>query len=261
MTRNLHLSLLAAIALCAGCHDPSGIATEALEGRGLREIQVEVLEGEGLLGFTARQGQDDCSGTVAVARYDDASSAKIEMECLPPGGAHTGALPATADADTIALARRCDGGTAAACTTLAQRYHQGEGLDKDIGTAKVLYTQGCSGGDGGGCYELAQTIQHDPAQAKRVLDLLVEACDMGHAVACGDAAQRFYNADVQESIPTMARMARKGCDDDNPQACLVLGVLNAYGVGMPLNMEEARKRLMQACGNYLKAACDLVETF
>jgi TPR repeat protein len=244
----------------AACHDPEGIAEDALAVRDLVDIALVAEATEGHFTFTGRQGDDDCSGSVAVGPYDDEATAQIEIVCLPPPGAHTAALVANASPATVAQARRCDGGISTACTSLGLRYAKGDGIPKDLGKANMLYTQACASGDAGGCYQQAKAMDSAGAeQGSAVVALLVTACDLGDAAACGDAAQRLYNADEHDQVPTMARMARKGCDGDDRQACLVLGVLYAYGVGVPLDMDQARKRLMQACSGGLEPACDLVE--
>lgn len=250
---------LAALAFAA-CNDPEGIAETALEARELVDIALVAEGAEGRFAFTGRRGDEDCSGSVLVGRYDDEVSAEIELECLPPAGAHTSALPTGASAANVATARRCDGGVAAACSSLGLLYAKGEGVSKDPGKANMLYTQACASQDGRGCYHQAKVLEAGGAGSGSAVEaLLINACDLEHAPACGDAAQRLYNADQHDQIPTMARMARKGCDGDDRQACLVLGVLHAYGVGMPLDMDQARKRLMQACSGGLETACDLVE--
>ncbi len=254
------LPILLAPFLLVACHDPEGMAEEALELRELADIALVPGDGEGRFGFTGRRGDHDCSGTVLVDRYAEAATAEVELECLPPAGAHTSALPVDASADTVAQARRCDGGIAAACAELGLQYAQGKGVPKDPGRANMLFTQACASQDGGGCYHQAKSLEAAGSARGEGLDkLLIDACDLGHAPACGDAAQRLYNADAHDQVPTMARMARKGCDADDRQACLVLGVLHAYGLGLPLDMEQARKRLMQACSGGLETACDLVE--
>ncbi len=253
--------ILACPVIALACHDPQGIAQGALEARGVEDIRLLAAGSKGDFTFVGKRGQDDCSGTVAVQPHDDATSAKLALECLPPAGAWTSSLPAGVDPATVAQARRCDGGIAPACTALGLLFHAGEGVPKDQARANMLFNQGCANQDAEGCYRMATSLlATGPGRDAEVDKLLVDACDLGSAVACGQAAQRLYNADVQDQVPTLARVARKGCDADEPQACLVLGVLLAYGLGMPLDMDQARRRLMQACGAKLESACELVES-
>ncbi len=194
-----------------------------------------------------------CGGPQGVARE--------ALECLPPGGVHTAALPPGSEPAILAAARRCDGGVGAGCTALATRYQQGDGVPPDPARAKLLFAQGCTAEDGQACLSLAQTLQATGAPSAEVNELLITACDLGHHTACGEAAQRLYNASTQHEPATLARMGRKGCDADVAQACLVLGVLYAYGQGVPMDMEQARKRLLQACSGGIDSACDLLESF
>ncbi len=250
-----------AAALTIACNNPQGVATEALELRGLEDIHLGAADANGSFGFEGKRGDEDCSGTVVVQPHDDPGTADITLECLPPAGAWTSSLPPTASPTTVALARRCDGGVADACTALAHRFRSGDELARDLARANMLFNQACASQDGEGCYQVAVSMQTaGSSRASEADTLLIDACDYGWAKACGEAAHKLYNADVQEQLPTMARMARKGCDADETQACLVLGVALAYGMGMPLDMEQARKRLMQACSGGLDKACTLVES-
>lgn len=253
--------LLAASALALACHNLQSTAEDALELRGLASIRLLASGDEGNFDFEGMRGDEECSGTVSVGPYDDPSTTKIEIECLPPAGAWTASLPDNTSPATVAQARRCDGGVASACTELALMFQAGSELPRDQARANMLFSQACASQDGGGCYRMALSLlSHGPGRDAEANKLFIDGCDLGSAKACGEAAQRLYNADVQDQIPTMARMARRGCDADEPQACLVLGVLLAYGLGMPLDMEQARKRLMQACSAKLDSACDLVES-
>jgi hypothetical protein len=261
MSPRLLLALTLCLLLAQACHGRANIAEEALEAHGLEQIELQPRVIEGHFTFTASRGDHDCSGSVMVQAHDDADSADVELECLPPAGAHTGALPAGAAADVVGQARRCDGGIAAGCTTLALRYQEGDGLPRDRAKANMLFAQACASHDGAGCFHQAKAIEAAAAAHRAdVLPLLVDGCDLGHVDACGEAAQRLYNADEQAQAPTMARMARKGCDGADARACQVLGILLAYGVAVPQDMEQARKRLMQACGGGLETACTLVES-
>ncbi len=261
MSHRLVLALLALSTLAPACTGLDDIALDSIELRGVEDVELRATGQEGHFAFEGTRGDDECSGTVEVQPYDDPSTTDIVLECLPPGGAHTSSLPAGASHEVVAQARRCDGGIAEACTNLAQMFLEGRGVPKDRARANLLFTQACASHDGAGCYRAAKALEAAGATSRSELTgLFVDACDQGHGPACGEAAQRLYNADAAAEIPTMARMARKGCEADDRQACLVLGILMAYGIGMPSDIGEARRRLMQACSADLEAACDLVES-
>jgi hypothetical protein len=256
-TRAPLLPLVLALSACDGAR---GIAQDAIELRGIAVAELTPTGQPDSFRFAGTREDHECAGTARLVPYSEIDEVELDFECLPPGGAQTNSLPEGTSVEVINLARRCDGGIAEGCTTLAVAFLDGAGVPKDKGRAAMLFSQACAAQSGEGCFQMAAFIEAtgnaEPAEVRR---LLVSACDNGHARACGQAAQALYNADVQEQIPTMARMARKGCDLDDNQACLVLGILHAYGLGMPIDVPQARKRLMQACSGGMDNACTLVE--
>jgi TPR repeat protein len=239
--------------LALGACGRSGVAREALEAQGISVAGLERASEEGTFAFTGTRGDEECSGSVEVRPGDDAASARVDLECLPPPGAQTLALPAEASLALRASARRCDGGQGDACAALGLAFAAGDGVPKDPGRARILLTQACGADSGPGCFELARATPAGSAAN----DLYVKSCDLGHALACGEAARLLYNLD--QPSPRLVRMARQGCDADDPNACLVLGVLFANGIEVPLDMEEARRKLLQACSKGLEPACGLIE--
>jgi len=261
MHRPLRALAITASLTALACHDPEGIAVEALELRGVVDVSLMPTGPEGHFSFEGKRGDDECSGTATVQSYDDAGSAQLVVDCLPPAGAWTSSLPGSASDEIVAHARRCDGGVSASCTELGLAFERGGGVPKDLARANMLYTQACASEHGQGCYHLGLVMGSGGAKSNAEIDeLFVQGCDMGWTPSCGEAAQRIYNGVHDGRIPTMLRVARKGCDADEAQACLVYGVLLAYGIGTPLDMGEARRRLMQACSGGLDKACTLVET-
>lgn len=236
----------------------SHVAQEALEAQGLTIRQLSPAASGGTFLFEAVRGDEDCSGTVEVRHGDDATTAPVTMDCLPPPGAITLSLPAGTREALVGLARHCDGRDGDACVAVGLAWAAGEGLPQDPARAHLLFSQACAAQSGLGCYELARatgaTQEMAPAAA---IDLLVQACDLGHARACAEAARQLYNLD--QPSPRLVRVARQGCEADEAQACMVLGVLFANGIQVPLDMEEARRKLLQACNGGLKPACGLLE--
>jgi len=250
------LAVLAACTLTA-C-GRAGVARDAVEGQGIAIQDLGPAGGDGAFAFTGTRGVEECSGTVEVRPEDDATTARVTLDCLPPPGAHTLALPAGTAQALVAQARRCDGGRGDACVALGRAFADGDGVPRDAGRAAYLLTLACAADSGLGCFELARaTAALEGETSTAAIDLHVKACDLGHAPACGEAARSLYNLD--QPSPRLVRMARQGCDADDARACMVLGVLFANGIEVPLDMEEARRKLMQACTVGLQPACELVE--
>jgi hypothetical protein len=253
--------LVATCLTLTACDNARSTAEDALELRGITVTELAPSGPPDSFRFVGTREDHDCSGTARVVPHSPTDEVELVFECLPPAGAQTTSLPEGAEIEVVNMARRCDGGVADGCASLALAYLDGEGVRQDKARAAMLFTQACASHSPVGCFQLAEFLEATgTAKPAELSELWVQACDLDHAVACGKAAQALYNADEQTQIPTMARMARKGCDLDDNQACLVLGILHAYGVGMPLDMPEARKRLMQACSGGMENACTLVES-
>ena len=81
----------------------------------------------------------------------------------------------------------CESGEAASCYKLASRYHQGDGVTKNLVTAVSLYGRACTLGHGGGClfqasmYDRGEGVAQDVAKARQ---LYQAACDAGDEGAC-----------------------------------------------------------------------------
>jgi hypothetical protein len=248
------LILIPPLAACGASH----VAREALEAQGLTVRSLTPGAVDGTFTFVAVRGDEDCSGAVEVRSGDDATTAPVTMDCLPPPGAAALALPPGTGAAVVGRARHCDGGEGDACAEVGQAWARGEGLPKDAARAQLLYAQACAAQSGLGCYDLALATggEREPPPAAAV-DLMVQACDLGHTHACGEAARHLYNLDQPSA--RLVRMARVGCEGDDPHACMVLGVLFANGIQVPLDMEEARRKLLHACSAGLEPACGLLE--
>src|SRR5262249_46084019 len=80
--------------------------------------------------------------------------------------------------------KACDGGQAAACTTVGRIYENGNGVGQDIGKATDLYRRSCEGGAAIGCGYFADMVESGrgvTADPQRAVTLRQRACDMGRA--------------------------------------------------------------------------------
>ncbi len=260
MLHNHRLALLASVTLlAAACRDPEAIAIDAIGALDIRNIDLHQVNEAGSYTFEGWRGDDECTGTVEVKDYDNAGTAAVTSECLPPPGEKTGELRPGTAAEIVKQARRCDGGDAHACADLGARYQRGDGVPKNLDYATGLWAETCREGAGLACHSLALVFEAGGTDAGAVTKLMVEGCDLGWSPACGQATRRLYNDDERPDNGTMVRTARRGCEADDVDSCLILGILLAHGVEVPLDLPQARRVLMQACSAGKEAACTLVE--
>src|SRR5687768_3182154 len=88
--------------------------------------------------------------------------------------------------ETERLARACSGGSANACGQLADRYRNGDGVERDPTRAFALYEQSCKGGDYGGCFSVAMAHRRGSGTALDVgqaMKLLEEQCTRGEEIS------------------------------------------------------------------------------
>lgn len=263
----VHASLTGTLLLASGCNcrDPESIALTAVQSQGVARVELfpagaePASDQEGSWRFEGKKGEHDCTGEVEVRAFDDAGSAKLDMLCLPPPGAITGKLPPGTAQDLVKLARRCDGADAKACAELGVHYERGDGVPKDLDYAAGLWGEACREGAGLACHSLALLLEASGTEPAAITKMEVEACDLGWGPACGQAARRLYNDDMRRDNEAMVRTSRRGCESDDADACMILGILLAHGVEVGRDMAAARKALMQACGKGKEPACTLVE--
>ena len=83
--------------------------------------------------------------------------------------------------------RACRQGNTNECLAAGIQFHDGEGVDIDLGKAKAFFAKACDGGDANGCYNLAYMLNageggpQDILEAKQKIQL---ACSYGDRRAC-----------------------------------------------------------------------------
>lgn len=196
------------------------------------------------------------------------SKARVEQEAAE-------AKLALADAT-----RGCDDGKAAACIALgklskdAVAYGKACGLKskegcraaadaETDGKAKLGHLKAlCALDDGDACLQGAaladelvkagQLREAPNPSARDAIVLLKRACDLGAAIACTAGGMALADAEPRDSM----KLFTKGCDQNEPTACLKLSNMLAEGKGVkkkdPAQAKVLRKK---ACDAGLKDAC------
>lgn len=151
------------------------------------------------------------------------------------------------------LTRACEGGDAAKCTRLAERYAAGDGVEADAGRAAELYSQGCGGGHAAGCVALAamhETGEGLPKDLARAAQLLGTACDAGDGAACHRLADMHLDArGVPEDVPRALKLLRGACTGGVGESCRQLATLYGVGARVPRDTDQSRSYAKAACGH------------
>lgn len=135
------------------------------------------------------------------------------------------------------------------CGTLAEFYRLGFGMaDKDQVKATANYKKACDNGGLGWCQNYGERAAAGNGMAKDVnaaLAALEKACLGGYGGSCGPGARLAIDKDDHARA---FKLAKKGCDDDEADACFRLGLLHDSGKGVPeKSVETAVKFFEQAC--------------
>ncbi len=125
--------------------------------------------------------------------------------------------------------------------------------------AMAAFTKGCDAGDAEGCFDLSIRYQcgvgvaADPAKAA---SLSARSCDLGGALACGNAATGYGMGDLADP-PKAFKYATRGCELHDPTSCAYVGVFYWQGIGVAPDPARAaglldgqcQKSFMMACAN------------
>lgn len=167
------------------------------------------------------------------------------------------------------------------CVHLAQAYAQGEGIEKDIDHAKILYQKICDMNHGVGCSGVAKILEatqkHLKARAyyekgcklgdipactqagsfymfkkwgepniKRSEELLTKGCRGEYRSGCsslGYLYEQFLKSDAAQVLPYY----EKGCSDKNGFGCVRLGILYQEGKGVQKDLVKAKGYFQKGC--------------
>jgi hypothetical protein len=126
------------------------------------------------------------------------------------------------------LGKACDANLANYCLTLGQIQAQDNGkVKKNEAGAVKAFTRACDGDIGKACQSLAPFYWNGKGGVKKddakALEYLVKACGLQFPQACGLAAHEYHST---KRNPDALTYANKGCQANDPESCVMTGVLN-----------------------------------
>jgi hypothetical protein len=145
--------------------------------------------------------------------------------------------------------KQCTDGTSRSCADLANK------LEKKGGTSErtnELYKKACFGGDGEGCYKLADAYQYGRGGVEkdvaRMIELYGQACNCRNAGGCNDLG---YHVERGEGTPKdekrAAELYQKSCELGSALGCKNSGVLFDSGTGVAKDPAKALEYYNRAC--------------
>ena len=161
-----------------------------------------------------------------------ARSAAVAAVAIPLLALALGARPATAQ-DPAQLARACDTGDAAACSTLGFLHEVGGGVPQDLERAAALYERACGGGIAAGCHSLALMYEAGSGVNRdidRAVELYGTACEGGGSQACDRLAAM---GQTDAAAPSALQFPRSGrITDAATGAPLAEAIVDVPGLGV-----------------------------
>ena len=152
------------------------------------------------------------------------------------------------------LARACDLGNESSCNRLAAFVMDG---------GELVLQRDCDAREGQSCYVLGNLamyglgLDRDPGTA---VVMWQKACDTGVGRACVDLGETWlFGRGVEAAPARAAQVVRSACDADHLPGCANLGLMYLGGSGIPKDEGRGRRLLQQTCTKGLDAACKLVD--
>lgn len=174
----------------------------------------------------------------------------------------------------LAYEESCDGGNALACTNLGFQYEHGEGVAADADAAARFYERGCRGSfctgpNKLGCVNLGRMYRGQGVDKDREATMMfIDVCNrkpLPHdaedadavAAACSLAGTAFLvGQGTAVDIPRSITYLEKGCDANYVLGCFNLATIYQRAIGVPRDVEKARKYYQRACDQGDKEACE-----
>ena len=194
--------------------------------------------------------------TSASAPQSDAPSADLQARFVKARDAYQAKDYATA---TPLLVQLCDEDKyVQACPTAGQLVANGQGVERDLEQAVILFDIGCAGGLSDPC-RYAAAVYEQSAPPMRSMEIAAKfedlACDLGDLVACtklGDL--HMTGVGVERDADKAFAYATRGCEGGVAAACTDLGWLHE-----PFNTHPTKgPRADRAKAfDYYTSACDM----
>ena len=154
----------------------------------------------------------------------------------------------------------CIAGSANACGSLANMYHEGHGVAQDYTKAAALYSKACDAGDPKGCTNLGTLYCEGngvPQDYLRAVTLFTKGCHADIAEACLSLGELYsLGIGVTKNHAQAATFLSIACDDESADGCYFLGIFYLKGDGVDKNLDKARELLKKSCSMGSKEGCD-----
>lgn len=143
--------------------------------------------------------------------------------------------------------RGCSLGYPDACYAFADMLFKGDPVKKDVARGLDLLQRSCRGGSADMCYEVGRTLaagRHGLAKDPEGAYAADRAACLMEPYYCNDAARTALKVGKEQEA---FRWATRGCEDDNPDACVRLGDLYRDGRGVAKDEAKARALWTKDC--------------
>lgn len=151
--------------------------------------------------------------------------------------------------------RGCRVGDGASCLNLGIHQATGDGMGVDRERALKNYAQACALGEPRGCNLLgAEQEASDPAAA---VGRYGQGCEGGHGPACYNLARMVVAGHARLETADVVQLYVAACEAGEPAACLDLGVHLLNGTGIGQDEAAAARHFQDACERDLPKGCSL----
>ncbi len=211
----------------------------------MEEDRVAAEEAYAELQETLTLRQAELEETVALLAHDRPCLAQAWKECAEAAAADHRAGEYASAHERYAAA--CEHGEVSACRDWGLMFEHGQGSTPDLDRAQTLYEQACDAEDPSACVSLAATWWRQGVHSSSVDRLLERACKADEARGCRLLANRLEQSLEPDDALRAPKLYRKGCELDDAEACLVLGLRGVEEGPDGADRQDARRMLERAC--------------
>ena len=263
------LGMLALVAVCvAGCQNES-LARQTLEKDGYTDITLKKQK-DGYE-FTAKKGEEDCSGSISVTGFTSNSDTHMFSQCTKPvpecGPEHgekcfdDGIEADKTDpaAAAVSYQKGCDAKNAKSCLNLGVDYASGTGVPKDPKKAFELFEKACDAKNAQGCNNAGVGYRDGDGTAvdlKKAFDRFQKACAGSDAMGCTSYGAALADGEGCDKDEAKARDAfKKACDGKVANGCADLGISTFKGERGPADKKLGEDLLRKSCDDGSPVGC------
>lgn len=194
---------------------------------------------------TLTERQAELEETVALLAHDRPCLAEAWVACAEAAAADHRAGKHASAHERYAAA--CDHGQVSACRDWGLMFEHGQGTSADLDRAQTLYEQACDAEDQAACVSLAATWWRQGVHSSSIDRLLERGCKADEARGCRLFANRLEQSLDPDDASRAPKLYRKGCELEDAEACLVLGLRGVEEGPTGADAEEAKRMLDRAC--------------